>query len=144
MQDSSNNNQANKLVINLSSVPLTPAQESLLSKECNFALSPINPPNVEFISAIESVCHKFSDQNTQKLRVETNCLLRKAKTPKSNITKEESRALKELREDQERIVLTADKGVAMVVLDKRIMWTKWKVYWCNWLTGPSAQTLQIS
>ena len=73
---------------------------------------------MEFISALESVCHKLSDQDVQELRAETNCLLRKAKTPKSNITKEESKALRELREDQERIVLTADKGVAMVMLDE--------------------------
>ena len=39
--------------------------------------------------------------------------------PKSNITREESIPFKELRKDQERIVLTADKGVAMVVLDKK-------------------------
>ena len=45
-------NHVNKWVINLSSVPLTPTQESLLSKGPNFALSPSYPPNVEFISSI--------------------------------------------------------------------------------------------
>ena len=55
----------------------------------------------------------------QELRAETNCLLRKAKTPKSNITKEESKALRELRGDKERMVLTADKGVAMVVMGRK-------------------------
>ena len=65
------------------------------------------------------MCQKLSDQDVQELRVETNCLLRKAKTPKSNITKEESKVLKELRGDQEKFVLTADKGVAIVVLDKK-------------------------
>ena len=119
LQGSSNNNQANKWVVNLSSVPLTPAQESLLAKGPTFALAPLNPPIVEFISAIESVCQKLSDQDVQDLRVETSCLLRKAKTPKSNITKEVRKVLKEFRGDQERIVLTADKGVAMVVLDKK-------------------------
>ena len=74
---------------------------------------------MEFISAIELVCQKHSDQDVQELRVETNCLLRKAKAPNSNVTKEESKALKELRGDQERIVLTADKGVPMMVLDKK-------------------------
>ena len=119
MQGPINNNQTNKWIVNLSSVPLTPAQESLLAKGPNFALAPPNPPNVEFISAMESVCQQLSDQDAQELRVETNCLLRKAKTQNSNITKEERKALKELRGDQERIVLTTDKGVAMVVLDKK-------------------------
>ena len=54
----------------------------------------------------------------QELRAETNCLLRKGK-PRSNITKEESKALSELREDKERMVLTADKGVTMVVMDRK-------------------------
>ena len=55
---SSNNN---KWVINLSRVPLTPAQVSLLSKGPNFALAPSNHPNVELISGIESICHKLSE-----------------------------------------------------------------------------------
>ena len=68
---------------------------------------------------MESVCHKLLHQDVQELRAETNCLLREAKPPKSNITKEESKALRELREDKERMVLTKDKGVAMVVLDRK-------------------------
>ena len=91
----------------------------MLSKGPNFPLAPLNPPNMEFISAIESVHHMLSDQDAQELRTETNYLLRKDKTPKSNITKGESKVLNELREGQERIVLTADKGVAMVVLDNK-------------------------
>ena len=35
-----------------------------------------------------------------------------------NITKEETQALAELRRDQSRVILTADKGVALVVLDR--------------------------
>ena len=38
---------------------------------------------------------------------------------KLNVTTEEYRAIKEPREDQSRVVLTADKGVAMVVMDKQ-------------------------
>ena len=112
---SSNNN---KWVINLSSIPLTPAQESLLSKGLNFALAPSNPPNVEFISGIESVCQRLLEQDVQELRAETNCLLRRAKPPKPNITKEEHKALKELRDGKEGMVQTVDKGVAMVVMDR--------------------------
>ena len=37
---------------------------------------------------------------------------------KPNITKEEHQAIKELRRDNTRMVLTADKGVSMVVMDK--------------------------
>ena len=42
----------------------------------------------------------------------------KAQTPRSNISKEEFKAIRELKEDDSRIILTADKGVALVVLNK--------------------------
>ena len=59
------------------------------------------------------------EQDAQGLREEINHLLKKAKTLRCNITKDEKRALKELREDKERMVLTADKGLAMVVMDRK-------------------------
>ena len=40
------------------------------------------------------------------------------KGPTRNITKQEKEAIKTLREDSSRVVLTADKGVALVVMDK--------------------------
>ena len=45
-------------------------------------------------------------------------MLKKAQTPRSNISKEEFKAIRELKEDDSRIILTADKGVALVVLNK--------------------------
>ena len=36
----------------------------------------------------------------------------------TNITKEEHLALENLREDKDHIIVTADKGVALVVMDK--------------------------
>ena len=48
-----------------------------------------------------------------------NGLLRKSHAPKPNLSKEESKALVKLRRDKDRIILTTDKRVAMVVLDKR-------------------------
>ena len=42
----------------------------------------------------------------------------KSKTP-SNITSDEFKALKELKEDRDRVILTADKGVTLVVMEKK-------------------------
>ena len=39
-------------------------------------------------------------------------------TPKYNITREEQKALAELQKDKSRIILTADKGVCIVVMDR--------------------------
>ena len=38
--------------------------------------------------------------------------------PRSNFTKEELKALKELRLDESQVILTTNKGVAIAVLDK--------------------------
>ena len=54
-----------------------------------------------------------------RAKVEVNLLLKRSKPPKSNINKEGKKVLKELREDQDRIVLTDDKGVAMVVVGRK-------------------------
>ena len=56
------------------------------------------------------MCHKLSKQDSQELRAENNCLLRKARAPRAYITRDEKKALRELKEDKDRIVLTADKG----------------------------------
>ena len=45
-------------------------------------------------------------------------ILEKSKPPKPNITKEESLAIKSLQRDKNIIILSADKGIAIVVMDK--------------------------
>ena len=45
-------------------------------------------------------------------------ILKKAHPPKPNITKEEWKVIEKLRKDDTRIVLMADKGVALVVMKK--------------------------
>ena len=107
---SQRNSYINKCVINLSQTLLTPAQESLLSKGPNFAIAPNNLSDLDSIIAIELVCHKLSEQDSQELSAETNCLLRKTWAPKASLNREERKALNALRQDQDRIVLTAEKG----------------------------------
>ena len=55
----------------------------------------------------------------RNLGADINGLLRRAQTPKPNLIIEERKALTELKRDKDRMVLTADKGVAMVVLDRQ-------------------------
>ena len=64
----SNVNQVSKWVVNLSSSPLTPALQSLLSKGPYFSLAPSNSPSVEFISVVESACQRLLEQVAQELR----------------------------------------------------------------------------
>ena len=65
-----------KWFINLSSKPLTQAQRSVLAKGPNFAISNKQPPNLEYITAIESACTKLSQQDAEELRADINRVLR--------------------------------------------------------------------
>ena len=53
-QGSSSEEPNPKWVINLSNKPFTPAQRSVLAKGPNFVVTPRQPPNLEYITAIES------------------------------------------------------------------------------------------
>ena len=54
-----------------------------------------------------------------QLRADTSKLLDRTHIPRPNITIQEPKAIKELRTDQSRIILTADKGTAMVVMGRQ-------------------------
>ena len=71
-QGSSNEEPNPKWVINLSNKPLTPAQRSVLAKGPNFVVTPRQPPNLEYITAIEAACTKLSQQDVEELRADIN------------------------------------------------------------------------
>ena len=45
-------------------------------------------------------------------------MMKRVHSKRSNITKGERKAIEELRKDNTRIVVTVDKGVAMVIMDR--------------------------
>ena len=63
----------------------------------------------EYIMAIDQACSKLNQGEAEELRVEVKNALKKAHLPKPNITKEEILAIKELKRDDNRMILTADK-----------------------------------
>ena len=92
--ENSNNNKTgihnnSKWVINLSKTALTKGQELLLAKGPNYALAPNNIPNVDYITADESICPKLRDQDAQELRADINSLPGRSQAPKRNLTKQE-------------------------------------------------------
>ena len=92
--NSSNNNNNtsqlhdnnNKWVINLCETRLTEGQMSVLAKGPNFAITPKYIPNVDYITAVESMCCKLKEEDAM---------------------------------DKDRVIPTADKGVAMVIMDRK-------------------------
>ena len=100
----------NKWVINLSSGNLTQDQKAVLGKGPNFSIAPSDIPNVEYITAVESMCTRLKEEDAMELRADINSLLRKAKTHKLNLSKEERKGLSQLKKDKDKVVHTADKG----------------------------------
>ena len=113
----SNNIQA-CWVRNFSKTPLTEAERSLLNHGPNFVIVPRETPSCEYIAATEKACLQLTQGKAEELRGEVKSLLKKNHKVKPNISREEHQALREMKRDKTRMVLTADKGVSMVVLDK--------------------------
>ena len=112
------NNQKVKWVHNLSKNPLTGAQERALSHGPNFAVVTREPPVSKYISQTERVCQQLKQGKMEELRAATEEIFMNIQPPKPNIRKEEAKAIQDLKRDKERIVLTTDKGVSMVLMDK--------------------------
>ena len=105
-------------VVNLSQQPLSQAQETVLAHSPNFAVTP-KTPFKEYITAVEVACQSLKPSEADEFRAEIARVLKQARPTKSNISKEEWKAIKELRSDKDHLVVTADKGVALVVIDKK-------------------------
>ena len=73
---------------------------------------------MDYITGMESMCSKLKVEDAMELRLDINALLRKSKAPKPNVTRQERIGLAQLKKDKDRVILTADKGVAMIVMDK--------------------------
>ena len=73
--------------------------------------TPNNIPNLEYITAIETMCPKLKKmhQNSEQTSMH---YLGKGKAPKPNLNKQERIGLTQLKKDQDRVILTADKGMA--------------------------------
>ena len=64
------------------------------------------------------MCYKLKAEDAGELRSDINSLDRRAQVPSQILLKEENIGLAQLKKDKDRVVLTADKGVAMVVMDR--------------------------
>ena len=105
-----------KWVINISSKPVTKAQEKLLVHGPNYAVVPRSPPITEYVAAVEQASMKLKQGEADESRGEVKAVIKKIHPP-LNITEEKRRAIKELGKDSTRMILTADKGVSLVVMD---------------------------
>ncbi|XP_047457867.1 uncharacterized protein LOC125018165, partial [Mugil cephalus] len=108
-----------KWVQNLSHRELTQPENEILAKGLNFAITPEQIPVVDLITATESAIknNKLTNTEAEQLRLEITSALASAKTPPSNITPQERKALVSLQKDRDITILPADKGRCTVVLN---------------------------
>ena len=83
----------------------------------NFAVVPRNPPIIQYVATVEQACTKLEEGKAEEFRVQVKVTIQKIQKPKPNITKEERIALTKLKKDLSRMVLTADKGAALVIMN---------------------------
>ena len=69
------------------------------------------------MAAIENACTRLKESQADEFRVQVKVAIQKIQKPKPNITRGERKAIAELKKDLSRMVLTADKGVALVVMN---------------------------
>ena len=84
----------------------------------NFVIVPREPPTCEYRVATEKVCQQLTQGKVEELRGEIKSLLKKDHKIKPNIPRDEHQTLREIKRDNTRMVLTVDKGVSLVVLDR--------------------------
>ncbi|XP_072033373.1 uncharacterized protein [Amphiura filiformis] len=88
--------QLKKWVVNLSQYKLSKSENSVLAKGLNFAVSPTNVCTEEFVLATELACRNLPNSEAVQLRAKVASTLGSSKPPKSNISKDERKAIKDL------------------------------------------------
>ena len=98
--------------------PLTEAQESLLARGPIFFIVLRYPPRKPTLQQLKRFAWS-SPQDTEELWTETSRVIKRSCPLPSQTSAMETRVIKVLKEDRYRVILTADKRVAMVVMDKK-------------------------
>lgn len=90
----------------------------MIQKGLGFVVSPKNIPVENIICGIEDGINSISLEYKEALRQQFSLIMRKDKTSKSNLSKEEQISFRLLRNNDKILVLKEDKGGEMVILDK--------------------------
>ena len=111
--------EPHRWVRNLSKYNPTPDEISLLAKGGNFAISPKCIPFDDFVVATEEACRKIGHKGeAAALKAEVAEILKEAKAPPSNLTMKERKAIKTLKENDDIVIVPADKGKCTVIMDR--------------------------
>ena len=106
-----------KWVVNLSSQALTDTEENVLRQGLNYAPAPQRIPYMDIAASVEVTARTLDTEEASELRGSVCSILKRAKPPPPNLSNDERRALKTLKQDQDVVFLPADKGNITVVMD---------------------------
>jgi len=112
-----NTNTKTETVVSLSARVLNEAELSVLEKGLNFAISPTSVPIDNIICCMEDIIQHLADEDKKLIRQDCSVILCKAKPPKSNLSKEECTSLKDLRNDENLVILRVDKGGTTILMN---------------------------
>ena len=65
----------------------------------------------------ETLARRLIDNKTQDLKSRVKWCLKQAKPPRSNVTRQQMKAIRRLQEDASIKILPADKGKSVVIMD---------------------------
>ncbi|XP_075722151.1 uncharacterized protein LOC142765294 [Rhipicephalus microplus] len=106
-------------VVNLSSKQLSSTEHSVLAKGHNFNTTTTRPSLPKIIAATEEGIRRLDSGIRENVRLKAIGVLSKiGKRREHNLSREECKAIHALRNDDKVVILPADKGNAMVLLDR--------------------------
>ncbi len=102
----------------MSARKLTPVEEDVLALGLNFAVVPRIIPKEEIVQHLEPKLYHLKNDAAFNIRVQVTEVLRRARLPRSNLSKNQKDAVRNLRTDKSIHILKADKGNATVILNR--------------------------
>ena len=108
-------------VRNISSRPLDKTETRVLSYGLKHSVTPKRIPTESIVSSVEAVLSRqrdLSESAKDNIRSRIASTVQSASIPDNNLTKDEQQALKRLKNDNDIVILPADKGRVIVVMDK--------------------------
>ena len=113
-----NSTDKSKWVINLSSHDINKDEKELLEKGLNYSITPTTIPALELVAKIETVLAGMPTEEANTIHADLSSVIRRTQAPKPNCTRNLIAALKSLQQNDNIIILPADKGRATVILNK--------------------------
>ena len=108
-----------KWVINMSFGQLTNIETDLLPKGLNFSITSETLPNKDIIATIEDAVKDLEKEEADTIHTKKSLTLQSSKLPKHKLPKDERKVLKGLQSDTSVVILRADKGRSVVILNHK-------------------------